>query len=637
MLDYIQNHDRKKKPKKQSEGQVPFDFLLPHSTWQTPTGFTDFSSAKEIAVDTETYDPRLKPRGPGFLRRSAGATDGHLCGVSLSDGTRSVYYPLHHAMGKCMDHERLAGHLRDLLGRTDQTIVFANASYDLGWLRAGLGVEVRGTIHDIQIADTLIDEERQDGYSLNALCKRWLGETKEETLLNAAANALGIPEAKAEMHKIPACYVGPYAERDADQTWRIWQKLKPELSKQNLGRVYSVEQRLVRTLFEMAWRGIRVDLNYAQELNHRWKKEEEALYSEIGFRDIWDADACATYLRRNGLTVGKSVTKGILESLAHPAAANIRRVREFNRCRETFLEQNLITNTTGGRIHPQYVQMHSDEGGTRTGRLSCKNPNAQQFPKRSTTIDAKAIRHCLIPEEGCLWAKFDYWSQEPVIQCHYGLVEGLGGAADVAAQFAENKKLYSFIELATGGRCNYDQAKAVVLGRSYGMGVAKMASSLNMDKETCEKVLRAFDQVVPYIGVLADRFSAVAKSRGYVRTLLGRRRHFDLWQPARKSDEYTEPTTLEQAKAQWAGRSLERAFTYKAFNAGVQGSAADQTKTGIVMTHEAVLLPQMTVHDEVSASVETEKQALQIKEILENCIQLRLPARADMDLGTSWC
>jgi hypothetical protein len=128
-------------------------------------------------------------------------------------------------------------------------------------------------------------------------------------------------------------------------------------------------------------------------------------------------------------------------------------------------------------------------------------------------IDSKSIRKCLVPEDGMEWAKLDFWSQEPTLQCHYGLMENLGGAAEVAAMFQKGIKLYKFVEDATQNRCNYDQAKAVVLGRSYGMGKAKMASQLHMDIDECGSVLEAFDSVVPYIGILADRFATRAGTR----------------------------------------------------------------------------------------------------------------------------
>jgi DNA polymerase I-like protein with 3'-5' exonuclease and polymerase domains len=129
-----------------------------------------------------------------------------------------------------------------------------------------------------------------------------------------------------------------------------------------------------------------------------------------------------------------------MESCTHPKLKEVQEVRAINRVRSVYLEENLITNVIRGRIHPQYIQMASDDGGTRTMRLACRNPNAQQFPKRSTLFDAKSLRKVLIPEDGMDWAKFDYWSQEPVIQCHYALKLGLPGAQEVRTQFERRRQ-----------------------------------------------------------------------------------------------------------------------------------------------------------------------------------------------------
>lgn len=634
MLNFIQNSRRPKRGAI-SEGQQPFAFMMPHSSWTPPRDFPNLSDAKEIAIDTETYDPYLKQRGPGYLRAKSGSLEeGFVCGVGIAVDRWRGYFPLRHPESANCDPEVLARFLNDTFQSADRNYVFAHAAYDLGWLRT-LGVEVAGEIIDIQIADPLLDEENPQGYSLEALCRRWLGEGKDETLLKAAANALGYDNPKAVMHKIPAKYVGPYGEADPDQTLRIWQKIKEHHEWPDLSRIWAIEKKVTRVLFEMMWQGVQVDLDYGQKLNDRWKKEEEECYRQLGFREIWEDTAVRQHFARQGINHQGSLDKGFLECVEHPHGKLLRQARELNRCRTTFLEQNLLQNSTSGRIHPQYVQLASDEGGTRTGRLSCKNPNAQQFPKRSGLIDSKSIRKCLIPEDGMLWAKWDFWSQEPTIQCHYGLVENLGGAEQVARQFAEGVKLYTFIEQATKGKLTYDQAKAVALGRSYGMGKAKMASTIGLPEDECEIVLRAFDAVVPYIGILAERFQSRASSRGWIKTLLGSRRRFNLWQPSREWG--NTPLTRPEALKNWPDQALERAFVYKAFNAGIQGSAANQAKKALVDIYETIGLPSMAVHDEISKSVKDEKEAKLMGEIMCNAVKLRLPVRADLDLGVTWC
>jgi DNA polymerase I-like protein with 3'-5' exonuclease and polymerase domains len=614
--------------------QGAFDFVLPQSTWVAPSHLPSLAGAKFIAIDTETLDPGLKEKGPGFLRGT-----GKLVGISISWETTSRYFPLGHTYGGNLDRELTVDWLNRELIESGAELVFANAQYDLGWLRQ-IGVNVAGRVHDVQIMDPLLDSERSDGYSLGALCKRWLGETKNEDLLRQAASAHGKGDPKECMDQLDPKYVGPYAEADARQTLQIFHKIRAHPEWQHVEKLYNeVEQPLITTLFEMMWRGVRVDTNYADQLNKKWKKQEEGLYTEIGFRDIWNGKECAKVLRAAGVHVGVSVDKNFLQSISHPLGNKIRAARELNRCRETFLEQNILLGSRAGRIHPQYVQLSSDEGGTRSGRLACKNPNAQQFPKRSVNVDTKAIRKALIPEEGCQWAKFDYWSQEPVIQCHYGIASGLPKAQEVAEMFAKGVKLYKFIEQNSKGKLNYDQAKEVALARSYGQQTAGLAAKMGMAFDEAERIQEDFDEIVPYIKMLADLSQTRAGDRGYVTTLLGRRQRFNLYQPKwndNKEDRYL-ALTLEDARKKWGDKAvLKRAFLYKALNWLIQGSAADQTKLALVRVHREVGLPQMTVHDEISSSVLSKEQALHIKQIMETCVKLKAPVRADMDLGPTW-
>ncbi len=619
---------------------------MPATKWTPPLSLPDLSHETTLSVDTETFDPGLTEKGPGYLRDS-----GFVVGVSIAWGppeaTHALYLPLAHKFGGNLDKGIVCQWLQDVLASPDRTLVFANAPYDLGWLRT-LGVEVRGSVHDVQIMDPLLNEERIDGYSLNALAKRHLGEAKKEDLLNEAAKAHGQKNAKECMHLLAPKFVGPYAEADAEQTLRIYRKILTIPEWQEVATLYeTVERPLIRTLFEMTWKGVRVDLDYADQLNERWKKQEKETYAKLGFANVWDGAACARYLRDNGINVGKTVDKAFLESISHPGGKLIRIARELNRCRDTFLEQNILRGSRAGRIHPTYMQLASDEGGTRSGRLACKNPNAQQFPKRSVNIDAKSIRKCLIPEEGKQWAKLDYWSQEPVIQCHYALLGDLPGAYEVNEMFKKDIKLATYISEKSGGWLSYDQAKDVTLARSYGQQTAGLARRMNMTMSEAEQLQEDFDAIVPYISMLADRVKARAGEKGFIKTLLGRKQRFSLWsrrfykEPAK--DEPPDPWggrhaafSIEKAQEIWPNEPIERAGLYKSLNRLIQGSAADQTKLGLVRIHREIGLPDLTVHDEINKSVVDKAEALAIKEIMETCIPLRAMVRADMDLGSTW-
>lgn len=534
--------------------------------------------------------------------------------------------------------------------------MFANAQYDLGWLRT-LGVEVSGRINDVCIADTMLDEERPDGYSLEALSLRWLGIGKDETVLRQAAQDWGLKNAKAELWKLPANLVGAYGEADPVRTLAVWQKQKPELQKENLWKTYEVERELIPILFEMYWHGIRVDTRFAEQLNARWLVRERELLSALKGVDLWSTAHLASLCDREKIRYPRtgatkrypngqpSITKAFLEKADHPVLNQVREARAINRVRSVYLEENLIRNVFHGRIHPQYIQMASNEGGTRTMRLACRNPNAHQFPKRSTLFDAKSLRKCLIPEDGERWAKLDYWSQEPVIQLHYALNERLPGSKEVEAQFKAGIKLATYVEKATQGRLNYDMAKQVILARSYNQTAPSMAVTTGLGLTECEDILNGFDELVPYVSLLNRTTSGLARSRGWIKTLLGHKAHFNYWEVPRRNQKNPEPgkppidyspLPFAKAKARFPDLPLERAWVYKAFNRLCQGGAAGQTKKAMVEINKAIGRPLMSVHDEVSRSIASDKETDMMNEIMVHCIPLLAPVRADREVGFSW-
>ncbi len=625
--------------------------MLPSTTWTPPRELPDLSSAKIIAIDTENRDPKLTTRGPAWIHG-----DGHCAGFSVAtDSGFRGYFPLAHGGGGNLDREIVISWLAEQCSVAGRDYVFAGAFYDIGWLQS-LGVTVQGRIRDVQICDALIDEENPDGYSLEALGRRWLGSGKDESELKAAANAYGY-RPKEDLWKLHAKFVGRYGEADADRTLRIFQKQLPVLRSEGLWEAFELESRLTPILYGMTRQGIRVDLPYAVQLSERWKKEEDECLRILGCgaEDIWSPDFVRRLCGRLGIPIPEKnedddesgrLDKNYLSGTGNKDVMPFLRARAINRSRKIYLEQNLIENSIKGRIHPQYIQMKSEQGGCRTPRLASKNPNAQQFPKRSKLFDSKALRKCLIAEDGCEWAKLDYWSQEPIIQTHYALARRLEGAERIKEQFAKGVKLATFIEQETKGRCNYDEAKEVALGRSYGMGKGKMSRRMGISINECGEILEAFDRVVPFIKELADDVSAAAQARGFILMPLGYRRRFNYWQPVRNwdgkfekpwdDDRYYEPVSRAVAEAQWGAKNIQRAYTYKAFNALCQGTGAIQAKKALVAISE-IVRPTLPVHDEInSANITSEAQAHTMKHAMETSLNLHLPARAELDLGLTW-
>jgi len=130
-----------------------------------------------------------------------------------------------------------------------------------------------------------------------------------------------------------------------------------------------------------------------------------------------------------------------------------------------------------------------------------------------------------------------------------------------------------------------------------------------------------------------DAVSRKANDRGKIRTLQGRVCHFDLWQPSQFG--VHKPLPLEQARKEY-GEPLKRAFTYKALNRLIQGSAADMTKKCMVDLYNEGILPHIQIHDEVDISIESDKKAERVIEIMESAIELKVPNKVDYEKGFNW-
>ena len=603
--------------------------FAPESNWRPPAVLPQFG--KVIAVDLETCDPDLKLYGPSYKRGA-----GKVVGIAIADEHQEIYLPIDHFGGDNLDRNIVLAYVKRVLTNSAE-VLFANAAYDLGWLET-LGVGVSCPVRDIQIAEALIDEE-QFSYSLNNLSKKYLDRTKFEDELKNAAQAYNI-DPKAEMWKLPARYVGEYAEIDARNTWDIYQYQKPVLREQGLWDVWELECKLTPVLVHMTMKGVPVDLDKAEQLNNQLILKEQELKKHFQHIDIWSGAQLAKHIESLGLVVPKtekgnpSISKDFLVNCDHPEVKLIHEARSINRLRKVFIEDTILKQNYKGRIHADFKQTASDSGGTRSGRLSSANPNMQQVPKRSDI--GKAIRSLYIAEPDKLWCKADYSSQEPRLQVHYALIgefnRPLPKAQEALEAFERGEKLYTFFEKTTG--LPYDTCKMLCLGISYGMGMKKMAKTLGISEEMCQTTMRKFNSEAPFLKILYDNVMNLASSRGYIKTIMGRRARFDFWV---KEFGDSPIKTLEKAKQKHPNSALFRAFTSKALNRLIQGSAADQAKKAMVDAYDAGFDMRLPVHDEINCMVNSEKESLDLKLIMENAIQLKVPVIADIDLGKTWC
>ena len=612
--------------------QVPL--IEPETDWCPPVSFPDLTDQKEIAIDLETCDPWLKTHGPGWAFKDRG----YIIGIAVATSGWKGYFPIKHTMGPNLDEQVVRRWLQKQLDAPNAKI-FHNAQYDVGWLKAE-GYTINGTIHDTMMAAPLLNENEYS-YSLNSIGKEYLGEEKDESLLIEAAQAWGV-DPKADMYKLSPNFVGQYAEQDADLTYRLWQILKKGIEEDDISDIYTTERKLLPVLIDMRMKGVRIDIERAQQVKKELLKKEQSIVKEIkrwyGVEpDLWAAQSLSQVFDRAGLqypttpkTQAPSFVASWLENHDHKLPLAIAQARNLNKARTTFIDKMIMGHLVDGRIHAELHPLRSDSGGTVTGRFSGSNPNLQQVPARDPII-GNLIRSLFIPEEGKHWGCFDYSQQEPRLTVHYSVLTQQDGAEEAAKEYEDKNADFHQI-VADMANISRKEAKTINLGLSYGMGKDKLVEQLGISKEEAELLFDQYHERVPFIRGLRDSASRMGANRGYVKTLLGRKCRFNLYEPF---DERKTPLPLDQATEEYGGR-LKRSYTYKAMNRLIQGSAADMTKKAMLDLYEEGVLAHTQVHDELNISVTDKKEVEKISEIMRDCVELKVPNIVDAEIGSSW-
>ena len=608
--------------------------------WSTPSEFKDLSSASEIAIDLETRDDGISAGlGAGWALGK-----GYIVGFAVAVEGWKGYFPFRHFGGGNMIPEQVRDYMKTICALPCPKI-FHNAQYDVGWLEAE-GFKVNGPIIDTMIAAALIDENRFS-YSLNTLSIDYLGELKAETDLKEAAAAHGV-DAKAEMWKLPAEHVGYYAEQDARLTLLLWQRFKAEIQKQSLTTVWEMESALLPILIKMRQRGVRVEVEQAELLREEMIQQEKKVLLDIkklsGTEvDIWKArniaqafDKLRIEYPRTEKTNEPSFTQNWLFNSNHKIAKLILQARELNKFHNTFLS-SIMKYQHNGRIHAEIQQLRSENGGTVSGRLSMSNPNLQQIPARNKDFGPK-IRSLFIPEKGCKWGSFDYSQQEPRMTVHYAASVGDGyeGSNELVEAY-KNKEADFHQTVADLVGIERTQAKTIGLGLMYGMGKNKLANSLGLSLDEANILINKYNKNVPFVKQLSERCMKTAQDKGVIRTKKGRKCRFDMWETRDFGLHLAEK--YENAVAKYGADNIKRAYTYKALNRLIQGSSADQTKQAMLACVEKGYLPILQIHDELCFNLEEDKleeQKKEIKEIMENCIEFKVPFTVDSEIGNSW-
>ena len=606
--------------------------FTPETEWVPPDRLPNLSSYAEIAIDLETRDPNLITMGSGAVRR-----DGEIVGIAVAVEGWSGYFPIAHEGGGNMDRELVLDWFEELLNNTS-TKIFHNAMYDVSWIRS-LGFHINGGIIDTMVAASLCDENRFS-YTLDSVGKDYIGMRKNEKLLQDAAKDFGV-NPKAEMWKLPAPFVGEYAEKDAEITLKLWHALQHEITKQDLWDIFNLETNLFPCLVDMKFQGVRVDVAKAAAVKEQLIKTEKELLRDIkkiaGFDvEIWAAASIAKAFEKVKLPYDRtdkgapSFTKNFLAT--HPAELPklINQAREINKANTTFID-TILKHEHKGRIHSEINQIRSDQGGTVTGRFSYNNPNLQQIPARHKEL-GPLIRSLFIPEEGHRWGCFDYSQQEPRLVVHFASLLKLEGTSTIVDSYnAGDADFHQMIADMAG--INRKQAKTINLGLMYGMGKNKLMAELGLMKEAAEKLIKQYHQRAPFVKMLSEAVARRADDSGKIRMIGGRLCHFDLWEP----HGFGIKKPLPHADAlREHGPGIKRAFTYKALNKLIQGSAADMTKMSMLALYREGVIPHIQIHDELDISISSPDQAEKIIGIMEEAVKLQVPNKVDYEKGDSW-
>tara|TARA_R110000824_G_scaffold51203_5_gene143029 strand:+ start:247 stop:2202 length:1956 start_codon:yes stop_codon:yes gene_type:complete len=646
--------------------------ILPQTEWVAPQEYPDLRDYPEIAIDLETRDPDLKKRGSASV-----VGDGEIVGIAVAVEGKSWYFPIAHEQGPNKERKKTLEWFKDILD-SPAIKIFHNAMYDVCWIRK-LGLKINGLIVDTMIACSLLDENRFS-YTLNSLSWYYLKEGKNESALKAAAKSRGL-DPKADMWRLPASEVGSYAEKDAELTYKLWQYVKRLLiedtddSGRNLEHIFNMETDLFPCLVDMRFLGVRVDVDKANELKQQLTLQEQMLLQQVKREtgidvQLWAARSIEKLFQKLNLTYERtektdspSFTKNFLSNHKHPLIKLIAEARKINKVSTTFID-TILSHEYGGRIHAEINQIRSDEGGTVTGRFSYSNPNLQQIPARDPIL-GPMIRSLFIPEKNCVWGTFDYSQQEPRLVTHYALKFGLPSVNTIADSYESDPTTDFHDIVAKMAKIPRDQAKTINLGLFYGMGKAKLQAELGVPKEKADELFQKYHAKVPFVKQLMNHVMNAAQSKGKIRTLEGRRCRFPKYEPILRGSEWgtfvpaedkermgelqimgeflkddddkiINDTDGKPLKNYWHKNPTRRAFTYKALNKVIQGSAADMIKKAMVDLYKEGLIAHIQIHDELDLSIESSAQADKVKQIMENAVELTVPNKVDYESGENW-
>lgn len=453
------------------------------------------------------------------------------------------------------------------------TIICHNASYDYRMSHsAGIILPVE-CLDDTVIRACNIDEHLHS-YGLDDLCKKYLGVGKDVTIYEELAKIFGgLSTRNAQISRIkdaPVEVAGRYAKMDTRRTLELWEWQRDEIARQGIEEIIRFERFLMPTFIRAEMRGIRVDLEYAEEaidkltpvIDREQGKLNKIFNTDINvnsspqikklFSPVKVAEG--KWETKDGVPIGTTPKGGpslnaeILRSMDHPAARLILDIRSLLKTRDTFLSKHVLEHAVGGRVYPVINQSKGEDGGTGTGRLSYQNPAMQQIPSRNKEV-ASIVKPCFLPDEGYVWVEADMHSFEVRTFAH------LINNEEIVNAYMNNPEmdLHQFVADLTGLVRNAEysgqpNAKQLNLSMIFNSGNGAIADKMGMpwaweSFETREngkrkkitykkagieatRVINAYHRRIPGIKEFAEACKKEAEREGFISTEYGRRLRF---------------------------------------------------------------------------------------------------------------
>jgi DNA polymerase-1 len=479
------------------------------------------------------------------------------------------------------DPEVVHRYFRDLAKRTDLLWVGHNFKFDLHMMEND-GVVPQGLLACTMVNAALIDEEA-GRYGLEECSIRAGVQPKKGDALYAELHRrfkdIGCPEGRKSMaffHYIAGDdpIAVDYTVGDGTSTWQLFDKQLEAIAAEELERAYDLECRVLRTIQRMERRGVRVDEERLEALLGHMNRVIAGAQKRVGKNFNPRSSTQMRDRMKKYQHEWRKTPKGAPSFpeewlIKYPEGRDIVDLRKATNLVNSFIIPLKERHIVNGRVHTSYNQLKQDDYGVVTGRLSSSDPNLQQVPKRDKHY-APLFRALFVPDKGTTWRSNDYRQQEYVVFAEYTkaprLIEGYNAEPMV--------DIHQVVADMCGVPRDPD-AKRINLGKLYGMGLPKLAVKLNKSIDEVRDINRRYEQMFPESKGFRKKAERLARQRGWVKSMLGRRRHF--------------PDTD---------------YAHKAGNAVIAMCSADITKLKMVEIDEFFVKQgigsmQLQVHDEL--------------------------------------